>query len=79
MPTNNQLCEMSAVDLAALIRNRTVSALEATEAVLDRMERAEPDVHAFCTPTPELARREAKRIDAGIASGASLARLPGFR
>ena len=40
--------------------------VEVIDAVLARMERLEPHLHAFCTPTPELARAEAKRIEAEI-------------
>ena len=33
------------------------------------MDQLEPHLHAFCTPTPDLARAEAKRIEQGIKRG----------
>jgi len=48
--SDNEICRMDAVSLARRIKGRDLSALEATEAVLRRMDALEPYVHAFCTP-----------------------------
>jgi len=69
MTSHNEICRMDAVTLAAHIRAKRVSPLEVIDAVLARMERLEPHLHAFCTPTPELARTEARRIEAEIMAG----------
>ncbi|MFZ0659022.1 MAG: amidase, partial [Candidatus Binataceae bacterium] len=69
MSANKEICAMNAVKLAAAIRARTLSPIEVVDAVLERMNRVEPHLHAFCTPTPELARAEAKRIEAEISAG----------
>ncbi len=63
------LCAMGAAELAAAIRERRVSAVQATEAALARMHALEPILHAFCTPTPELALETARGIDAALAAG----------
>ncbi len=76
MPAN-AICQMSAVDLAAQIRAKQVSPVEVIDAVLARMEKLEPHLHAFCTPTPELARAEAKRIEQGITRGDAMGPLAG--
>jgi hypothetical protein len=47
--------------LAGEIRARNLSAVEVVDAVLERMGRLEPILHAFCTPTPEAAREDAPR------------------
>ncbi|MDP9350520.1 MAG: hypothetical protein M3P51_03110 [Chloroflexota bacterium] len=60
MPTNNELCRMEATELAGRVRAKEVSPVEVVDAVLERMERLEPELHAFCTPTPELAREAAR-------------------
>jgi aspartyl-tRNA(Asn)/glutamyl-tRNA(Gln) amidotransferase subunit A len=73
MTENNKICAMDAVSLAAAIRTRTLSPVEVIDAVLERMNLVEPHLHAFCTPTPDLARAEAKRIEAEILAG----RAPG--
>ncbi|MGC1342973.1 MAG: amidase [Candidatus Binataceae bacterium] len=69
MSANKEICAMSAVKLAAEVHARTLSPIEVVDAVLERMNRVEPHLHAFCTPTPELARAEAKRIDTEISAG----------
>jgi aspartyl-tRNA(Asn)/glutamyl-tRNA(Gln) amidotransferase subunit A len=66
MTTDNEICRMDAVTLAAHLRSKDLSRVEVIEAVLSRMERLEPELHAFCTPTPDLARAEAKRVEAEI-------------
>ena len=39
---NDDLCRLSAVDLAAAIARRAVSPVEAVRAVLERIERLQP-------------------------------------
>lgn len=73
----NEICRMDAVSLARRIRARELSPTEVVEAVLTRMDRLEPTLHAFCTPTPELARREAKRVEKAILAGAAVGPLAG--
>jgi aspartyl-tRNA(Asn)/glutamyl-tRNA(Gln) amidotransferase subunit A len=67
--STNEICRMEATRLAGEIRARNMSAVEVVEAVLERMDRLEPILHAFCTPTPDAARADAKRIDADLAAG----------
>ncbi len=69
MSTDNEICRMDAVSLAAKVRSKALSAKEVTEAILRRMDVLEPHLHAFCTPTPEVARAAAKAVDAKIAAG----------
>jgi aspartyl-tRNA(Asn)/glutamyl-tRNA(Gln) amidotransferase subunit A len=73
----NEICRMSAVELAALIRSKQISPVEVVDAVLARMERLEPHLHAFCTPTPDLAREAAKRIEQSIVRGDAVGTLAG--
>ncbi len=60
---------MDAVTIAAKVRGKELSAGEVTEAILQRMDRLEPVLHAFCTPGPEVARAAAQAVDAKIAAG----------
>ncbi len=62
----NEICRMSAVTLAKLIRTKKLSPVEVTDAVLDRMDKLEPKIHAFNVPTPDLARKAAKQIEKAI-------------
>jgi aspartyl-tRNA(Asn)/glutamyl-tRNA(Gln) amidotransferase subunit A len=61
-----ELCDLTAVEIAGSVKSRKLSAVEVTEAHLARMEALEPKLHAFCTPTPDLAREVASRIDSDI-------------
>lgn len=69
MPDSNEICRMAAVELAARVRAKELSPVEVVDAVLERMDRLEPILHAFCTPTPELAREEARRLEREISEG----------
>lgn len=75
--SQNEICRMDAVTLSGLVRSKKLSATEATEAVLARMEKLEPTLHAFCTPAPDFARKEAARIDGMIAKGEDPGALAG--
>lgn len=77
MTADNEICRMDALTLAARIRAKDVSAIEVTEAVLRRMAILEPHIHAFCTPTPEVARAAARAVDARIAAGQDAGALGG--
>jgi aspartyl-tRNA(Asn)/glutamyl-tRNA(Gln) amidotransferase subunit A len=73
----NEICRMDAVSLARRIRAKELSPTEVIEAVLARMDALEPVLHAFCTPTQDLARREAKRVENAILAGDDVGPLAG--
>ncbi len=75
--SRDELCTMDAVTMAAEIRARRLSPVEVTQAVLERMDRLEPTLHAYCTPTPELAMETARRVEAAIANGQDVGPLAG--
>ena len=75
--SRDELCTIDAVTMAAEIRARRLSPVEVTQAVLERMERLEPTLHAYCTPTPELAMETARRVEAAIADGQQVGPLAG--
>ena len=76
--SDREICRMDAVTLAGLIHSKQLSPVEVVDAVIDRMEKLEPVLHAFCTPTPEMARTEAKRIEAEIVAGNPVGPLAGI-
>jgi aspartyl-tRNA(Asn)/glutamyl-tRNA(Gln) amidotransferase subunit A len=55
--------ELGAAAIADGIAKGDLSAAEVAEAHIARIENLEPEVHAFITTTPEIARKQAKRID----------------
>ena len=77
MADQNEICRMDAVTLAGKIRSKELSPVEVVEASLDRMAKLEPILHAFCMPTPDLARETAKRIEKSIAAGEEVGPLAG--
>src|SRR5687768_16197975 len=72
-----EICAMDALALAERIRAREISPVEVVEAVLERQEALEPTLHAFCTPTPDLARARARRLEADLSAGREVGPLSG--
>lgn len=59
----------SAVEIAAAVRARRLSAVEVTEEALARAESLGPRLGAFVTVTPELALAQARAVDEAITRG----------
>jgi aspartyl-tRNA(Asn)/glutamyl-tRNA(Gln) amidotransferase subunit A len=72
-----QPLELSAAALAQAIRQRRISALQATEATLDGIARIDGTLHAFCTVGAEAARRDAQVVDQRISMGDTVGPLAG--
>ncbi|PWD51658.1 amidase [Serinibacter arcticus] len=69
----------TALEIAAAVRARRVSAVEITTAALERAERFGPAVGAFAVVTPGLALDQARAVDAAVARlGADGAGAPGL-
>jgi aspartyl-tRNA(Asn)/glutamyl-tRNA(Gln) amidotransferase subunit A len=68
---------MPATDLLALIRRRELSPVELCRAVLDRVERLNPTLNAFCAVTAEAALDRARRAEEAIVRGEALGPLHG--
>src|SRR5947209_13094927 len=71
------LCYLSAIDLAAAIRGRTVSPVEVTRAVLERIDRLNPTLNAFCTSMADEAMAAARAAEAAVVAGEMLGSLHG--
>ena len=74
---SQELCWMSAAELAAAIRQKQVSPVEAVDAVLAQIERVNPRVNAIVTLTAELARKHAREAEAAVMRGDALGPLHG--
>ncbi len=69
--STNALHDLTLAEAATLIRTRKLSPVEYTDALVKRTEALEPQLNAFITQTPEIAREAAKVAEAEIArSGA---------
>ncbi len=76
--SGDALCDMTAVELAARLRRREVSAVEVMRAHLARIERVNPRVNAIVTLVPERALAEAQRADEALVRGATPGALHGL-
>jgi len=76
--TPDELCELSAIDLAARIRRKDVSAREVMQAHLARIDRVNPQVNAIVTLVAERAMADAARADERAARGEPLGPLHGL-
>ncbi len=72
-----EICAMPATDLAAAVRAGEISPVDVVQAVSDRMDSVEPVLHAFCTPTLDLARQQAADLADRIAVGEAVGPLAG--
>ncbi len=76
--TSTDLCYTSATELARMIRSKALSPLELTRAVIDRIERLNPTLNAFCTLVPDEALRAGRAAEDAVMRGATLGPLHGI-
>jgi len=76
--TDADLCFTPATELVALFRRRKVSPLELTRAVLERIEKVNPPLNAYCTVAAEQALAAARRATAALKRRAKLGPLHGI-
>ena len=74
----NELCFLTATELAQLIRTKQLSAQEVMESHLAQIERVNPTVNAIVTLLPEVALANAKAADAQLARGEAVGPLHGL-
>lgn len=72
-----EIAWMSAVDLAAAIRAKTLSPVEVTAATLARIEQFNPALNAFCTLHADEARDAARQAEQAVMRGEPLGPLHG--
>ena len=72
------ICFLPAVDIARMIREREVSALEVMQAHLDQIERTNPRINAIVTLLPEMALESARELDARLTRGDATGPLCGL-
>jgi aspartyl-tRNA(Asn)/glutamyl-tRNA(Gln) amidotransferase subunit A len=71
MPAKDNLHLKKAREIAAMVNNKEISAVEVTKYFLQRAEELDQKVNAFNCLTPELAFRQAEEVDKKIAAGQS--------
>lgn len=73
----DDLCYTPATELARMIRAKQVSAREAADAVLERIDAVEPHINSFITVSADEARRDADAADAALQRGDDVGPLHG--
>jgi aspartyl-tRNA(Asn)/glutamyl-tRNA(Gln) amidotransferase subunit A len=73
----DELTRLSAIELAAMIQSRKVSAVEVTQAFLTRIERHNPSLNAFVTMHSEEALCDAQKAEEALMSGQQVGPLHG--
>jgi len=72
------ICFMSAFEMREKIKTQELSSIEITETIIERIEKINPLINAYCTPTFELARETAKKADEAVKRGEKLGLLHGI-
>ncbi|MEJ2250180.1 MAG: amidase [Candidatus Lokiarchaeota archaeon] len=75
---DNEICFMSAVEMKEKIRTRELSCQKITETIINRIEKINPEINAYCTPTFEIAREKAIEADKAIRKEENLGLLHGI-
>jgi amidase len=65
----SELWQLPATELAKLVRTREVSAREAAESALKRLDAVNPKINAIVAHQPDLVREQADRVDRMVARG----------
>jgi len=73
----NELAQLGAVDLAALVARGEISAREVTDAKIAVIEQRNPQLNALVAPRFEAARQDARQIDTRRLKGEALPPLAG--
>jgi aspartyl-tRNA(Asn)/glutamyl-tRNA(Gln) amidotransferase subunit A len=73
-----ELCDKSAMSLAAMLRKREASSREITESVFKRIEEREKTLNAYVTTAKESALKQADQVDEKFSKGENLPLLAGI-
>ncbi|MBN1626486.1 MAG: Asp-tRNA(Asn)/Glu-tRNA(Gln) amidotransferase subunit GatA [Deltaproteobacteria bacterium] len=73
-----ELCDMSAVDLAAMLRKGEISSREITESVFKRIDERDKTLNAYITTVMDMALRQADLADEGFRRNKNMPLLSGI-
>ena len=76
--SKEDICFMSAYDMLDAIKRQELTSEDITEALIERIEKINPIVNAYCTTTFDLAREMAKNADNAVKKGEPLGVLHGI-
>ena len=73
-----EICFLPAFEMKEKIASQELSSIEITEAIIERIEKINPIINAYCTTTFDLARDMAKEADKRVKKGEKLGLLNGI-
>ncbi|MHA1191091.1 MAG: amidase [Promethearchaeota archaeon] len=73
-----EICFLPAFEMKEKIASQELSSTEIIEVFIERIEKVNPIINAYCTPTFEMAREMAKKADDSIKNGQNLGSLTGI-
>ena len=73
-----EICFMSAYEMVGKIKTQELTSSEITETIIERIEKINPIINAYCTPTFDLARKIAKKADEAVKKGEKMGLLHGI-
>lgn len=74
----DDICFMSACDMIEKIKNQELPSQEITEVLIERIEKLNPIINAYCTPTFDMAREMAKKADDRVRKNEKIPPLNGI-
>ncbi|TXT64356.1 MAG: putative amidase [Promethearchaeota archaeon] len=75
---SNDICYLSAYEMREKIKTQELTSLQITEAIIERIEKFNDKINAYCTPTFDIAREIAKQADKAVKQGKDLPPLHGI-
>ena len=72
-----EICYLSVAEMVKAIKTKRLSPVEIMEAVLNRIERINPKINAYCTVVAESAMKQAEQAEAMVTRGEKLGPLHG--
>ncbi|MBD3193874.1 MAG: amidase [Candidatus Lokiarchaeota archaeon] len=72
-----EICYLPAYEMIEKIKTQELTSLQITEAIIERIERFNERINAYCTTTFDIARDSAKEADKAIKKGKNLPPLHG--
>ena len=76
--SKEDICYMSACEMVEKIKTQEITSVEITEAIIERIEKINPIINAYCTTTFDLAREMAKIADERVKKDESIPALNGI-
>ena len=73
-----EICFMPAYEMLEKIKTQELTSTEITETIIERVEKINPIINAYCTTTFDLARDMAKNADDAVKKGEKLGLLHGI-